>query len=121
PVAALAKGTTVFRSNRTSKFGLGWGSYNTTCLDPTDPNIFWTYQEYATSSVPSQYTTLLGRVPIEVNAVGGIDRGVSVLRAGDLACASVASTELSGVGELSPAARALTVVSVDQGPGTRSA
>jgi hypothetical protein len=30
-------------------------------------------------------------------------------------CATVVSTELSGVGELSLAARALTVVSVDQG------
>jgi hypothetical protein len=56
PVAA-AKGTTVFRSNRPSKFGLAWGNYNTTCLDPTDPNSFWTYQEYATSNAPSQYTT----------------------------------------------------------------
>jgi hypothetical protein len=56
PVVA-AKGTTVFRSKRPSKFGLAWGNYNTTCLDPTDPNIFWTYQEYATSNVPSQYTT----------------------------------------------------------------
>jgi hypothetical protein len=56
PVVA-AKGTTVFRSNRTSKFGLAWGNYNTTCLDPSDPTVFWTYQEYATSNVPSQYTT----------------------------------------------------------------
>jgi len=39
PVVA-AKGTTVFQSKRPSKFGLAWGNYNTTCLDPTDPNIF---------------------------------------------------------------------------------
>ena len=56
PVVA-AKGTTVFRSSRPSKYGLAWGNYNTTCLDPTDPTIFWTYQEYAISNVPSQYTT----------------------------------------------------------------
>jgi hypothetical protein len=56
PVLA-AKGTTVFSSNRASKYGLAWGNYNTTCLDPSDPTLFWTYQEYATSNVPSQYTT----------------------------------------------------------------
>ena len=56
PVLA-AKGTTVFSSNRPSKYGLAWGNYNTTCIDPSDPTIFWTYQEYATSNVPSQYTT----------------------------------------------------------------
>ena len=54
----LAKtGTTVFSSNRPSKYGLAWGNYNTTCIDPSDPTVFWTYQEYATSGVPSQYTT----------------------------------------------------------------
>jgi hypothetical protein len=56
PVLAV-KGTTVFSSNLPSKYGLAWGNYNTTCLDPADPTIFWTYQQYATSNVPSQYTT----------------------------------------------------------------
>ena len=57
PPVLAAKGTTVFSSNRPSKYGLAWGNYNTTCVDPSDPTIFWTYQEYATSNVPSQYTT----------------------------------------------------------------
>ena len=56
PVIA-AKGTTVFRSSRPSKYGLAWGNYNTTCVDPSDQSVLWTYQEYATSDVPSQYTT----------------------------------------------------------------
>jgi hypothetical protein len=56
PVIA-AKGTTNFASKRASKYGLAWGNYNTTCVDPSDPTILWTYQEYATSNVPSQYTT----------------------------------------------------------------
>jgi hypothetical protein len=56
PVVA-AKGATVFRSSRPSKIGLAWGNYNTTCVDSTDQTIFWTYQEYATSDVPSRYTT----------------------------------------------------------------
>ena len=53
----VAKGTTVFSSDRASKYGLAWGNYNSTCVDPSDPTILWTYQEYATSHVPSQYTT----------------------------------------------------------------
>jgi hypothetical protein len=56
PVLA-ARGTTVFSSSLPSKYGLAWGNYNTTCIDPSDPSLFWTYQEYATSAVPSQYTT----------------------------------------------------------------
>lgn len=56
PVVA-ARGTTVFSSSLPSKYGLAWGNYNTTCIDPSDRTLFWTYQEYATSSVPSQYTT----------------------------------------------------------------
>ena len=57
PPVLAAKGTTVFSSNRPSKYGLAWGNYNSTCVDPSDPTILWTYQEYATSNVPSQYTT----------------------------------------------------------------
>ena len=57
PAVLAAKGTTAFKSNRATKYGLPWGSYSSTCLDPSDPTIFWTYQEYATSSTPGQYTT----------------------------------------------------------------
>jgi hypothetical protein len=57
PPVVAAKGTTVFTSSRPNKYGLGWGNYNSTCLDPEDPMLLWTYQEYATSNVPSQYTT----------------------------------------------------------------
>jgi hypothetical protein len=57
PPVLAARGTTVFSSSRPSKYGLGWGNYNSTCVDPSDPKVLWTYQEYATSDVPSQYTT----------------------------------------------------------------
>jgi hypothetical protein len=57
PPVLAAKGTTVFSSELPSKYGLAWGNYNTTCVDPADPTIFWTYQQYATSNVPSRYTT----------------------------------------------------------------
>jgi hypothetical protein len=57
PPVLAAKGTTVFSSSRPSKYGMAWGNYNTTCVAPSDPTILWTYQEYATSDVPSRYTT----------------------------------------------------------------
>jgi hypothetical protein len=57
PAVLAAKGTTVFTSNAKSKFGLAWGNYNSTCVDPSDPTVLWTYQEYGTSSAPSQWTT----------------------------------------------------------------
>jgi len=57
PAVLAAKGTTVFSSSRKSKYGLAWGNYNSTCLDPSDPTVLWTYQEYATSSTPGQWTT----------------------------------------------------------------
>ena len=49
PPVLTAKGTAVFASNRPTRYGLAWGNYNSTCVDPSDPTILWTYQEYATS------------------------------------------------------------------------
>jgi hypothetical protein len=57
PAVVGAKGTTVFSGSRESKYGLAWGNYNSTCVDPSDPTVLWTYQEYATSSTPGQWTT----------------------------------------------------------------
>jgi hypothetical protein len=56
PVLA-AKGTTVFSPRHGTRYGIAWGNYNSTCVDPSDPRILWTYQQYATSAVPGQYTT----------------------------------------------------------------
>src|SRR5262249_12421765 len=57
PAVLGAKGTTVFSGSRESKYGLAWGNYNSTCVDPSDPTVLWTYQEYATSSTPGQWST----------------------------------------------------------------
>jgi hypothetical protein len=57
PSVVAAKGTTIFVGNRKSKFGVPWGNYNSTCLDPSDPMTFWTYQQYSTSADPGRYTT----------------------------------------------------------------
>jgi hypothetical protein len=48
PPVLAARGTTVFASSRQGRFGIQWGNYNSTCLDPTDPTRIWTYQEYGT-------------------------------------------------------------------------
>ncbi len=39
-----------------------WGDYSSTTLDPTDPNNFWTIQEYA--SATNQWTTNISEVSI---------------------------------------------------------
>ena len=57
PPVLAAKGTTVSASTRGGRFGIGWGNYNATCLDPTDPTTLWTSQEYATGGVPDRFTT----------------------------------------------------------------
>jgi hypothetical protein len=57
PPVLAAKGTAVHASTRGGRFGIGWGNYNATCVDPTEPTTIWTSQEYATSDVPDRYTT----------------------------------------------------------------
>jgi hypothetical protein len=54
PVISM-KGTTVFSAP--SKSAIPWGNYNSTCLDPSDPSLLWTTQEYAGSATPGQYST----------------------------------------------------------------
>ena len=41
PAALGAKGTAVFAGSRESKYGLPWGNYNSTCVDPSDPTVMW--------------------------------------------------------------------------------
>jgi hypothetical protein len=50
-------GTTYYRVSAASRFGIGWGNYSTTCVDPANPNLFWTCQEYANSTVDGQWCT----------------------------------------------------------------
>ncbi|HLJ94625.1 MAG TPA: hypothetical protein VKU02_15675 [Gemmataceae bacterium] len=57
PAVLGAKGTTVYSGSHESKYGLAWGNYNSTCVDPSDSAVLWTSQEYATSSTPGRWTT----------------------------------------------------------------
>jgi hypothetical protein len=56
PVLAVP-GTTYYRLRASSPFGIGWGNYSTTCVDPSNPNLLWTCQEYANSTVDRQWCT----------------------------------------------------------------
>ncbi len=56
PVLAVP-GTTYYRHSGPGRFGIGWGNYSTTCVDPSNPNLLWTCQEYAGSEVDRQWCT----------------------------------------------------------------
>jgi hypothetical protein len=57
PPVLAARGTAVFSSSREGRYGIQWGNYNATCVDPSDPTRIWTYQEYATNTEVDRWTT----------------------------------------------------------------
>jgi hypothetical protein len=57
PVPAV-KGTTYFRGPPSGTTNaIGWGNYSSTCIDPLDPTLIWTCQEYANSTVGREWYT----------------------------------------------------------------
>jgi hypothetical protein len=56
PVQAV-KGTTYLRGPVGAVNAIGWGNYSSTCIDPTDPTIIWTCQEYANSTGEREWCT----------------------------------------------------------------
>jgi hypothetical protein len=57
PVPAV-KGTTYYRSPPSGNTNaIGWGNYSSTCVDPEDPTLIWTCQEYCNSSVEREWCT----------------------------------------------------------------
>jgi hypothetical protein len=56
PVLAVP-GTTYYRLRASGPLAIGWGNYSTTCVDPSNPNLLWTCQEYANSTVDRQWCT----------------------------------------------------------------
>jgi hypothetical protein len=57
PVRAL-EGTTYFRAPPSGNTGaIPWGNYSSACIDPLDPMLIWTCQEYAASDVERQWCT----------------------------------------------------------------
>ncbi len=55
--APVVPGTTYFRVDKPGVLGLDWGRYSVTWIDPSDPRLFWTCQEYAGSEAPGQWCT----------------------------------------------------------------
>ena len=56
PVLAVP-GTTCFNPSKTNRYGTQFGNYSQTTVDPTNPGVFWTCQEYANSTTPDQWWT----------------------------------------------------------------
>src|SRR5262249_4059895 len=71
PVVSV-KGTTVFAAPL--KNAIPWGNYNSTCIDPADPTVIWTYQEYAASTTPGQFSTCWTAFRVKPNPQGFPER-----------------------------------------------
>jgi hypothetical protein len=56
PVLAVP-GTTYYRFNAAGSNAIPWGNYSSTCIDPSNPNLLWTCQEYANSTIDKQWCT----------------------------------------------------------------
>jgi hypothetical protein len=57
PVLAV-KGTNYFRSPPAgSTNAIAWGNYSSTCIDPSEPTLIWTCQEYANSTTEREWCT----------------------------------------------------------------
>jgi hypothetical protein len=56
PVLAVP-GTTYYRSSAAGSSAIAWGNYSSTCIDPSNPDLFWTCQEYANSTIDKQWCT----------------------------------------------------------------
>jgi hypothetical protein len=54
PVVAV-KGTTVYRHSGAT--AMNFSNYSTTCIDPSDGKLFWTFQGYANSKIDRQWCT----------------------------------------------------------------
>lgn len=55
PATVAVKGSTAFRYS--SAMAMNFSNYSTTCIDPSDRDILWTYQGYANSTVDRQWCT----------------------------------------------------------------
>jgi hypothetical protein len=56
--AIAVKGTSYYRGPASGNTNaIGWGNYSSTCIDPTDPMLIWTCQEYANSAVDREWCT----------------------------------------------------------------
>ncbi len=71
PVVAV-QGTTAFRYSGVP--GMNFSNYSTTCIDPTDDQLLWTYQGYSNSEVDRQWCTAWAAFKMPA-ATHGADNG----------------------------------------------
>lgn len=55
PPVVAAKGTTLYRHDGVT--AMNFSNYSTTCIDPSDNTLLWTFQGYANSKVDRQWCT----------------------------------------------------------------
>jgi hypothetical protein len=56
PVLAVP-GTTYYRPANPTRYGAQFGNYSQTTIDPSNPSVFWTCQQYSNSTKPDQWCT----------------------------------------------------------------
>jgi hypothetical protein len=56
PILAVP-GTTYYRFKAAGSNAIAWGNYSSTCIDPSNPNLLWTCQEYANSTADGEWCT----------------------------------------------------------------
>lgn len=55
PPMVAVKGTTAYQYSGVA--AMNFSNYSTTCIDPSDPDLLWTFQGYANSNVDRQWCT----------------------------------------------------------------
>lgn len=58
----LKAGVAPYNDNR-------WGDYSTTVVDPTDPNVFWTFQEFAPADTPLLSTNNFSNWAVQITRI----------------------------------------------------
>lgn len=71
PVVAV-KGTTAFQHAGVA--AMNFSNYSTTCIDPSDRDLLWTYQGYANSKVDRQWCTAWAAFKLPAAALGADNR-----------------------------------------------
>jgi hypothetical protein len=62
------KGTTYFRGPTSGATNaIPWGNYSTTCIDPLDPTLIWTVQEYANGTADREWCTAWAAFRFDAN------------------------------------------------------
>ena len=73
-------GTTYYRYSGVA--AVNWSHYTSTCIDPSNPDLLWTYQAYANSTVDRQWCTAWAAFKLSSSATKPVSSEVSAARVG---------------------------------------